>query len=198
MIKKLKLSGIIFIAIVIFSLPACGQEAPNSLGYQVEPFQFVNQNGTSLSTEDFKGNIWLADFIFTNCDDICPPMTSNMAKLQKRLGEEGISIPIVSFSVDPNLDTPETFKAYGEQYGADFETWNFVTGYTQAEIEQFALNSFKTLVQVPEDSDQVIHGSYFYLVDENGIVVKSYDGVNLPPLDEFVNDIKALQKAMQK
>lgn len=181
-------------ALLLLVLTACGQQKPNSLGYQVQEFQFVNQDGKGISTNDLKGTVWLTDFVFTNCDTICPPMTANMAKVQQRLIKEGLNIPIISFSVDPVRDTPETLKAFSEKYGANTETWNFVTGYSQAEIEKFALDSFRTLVQMPTDSDQVIHGSSFYLVDETGTVIKSYDGVNLPPLDEFVNDIKSIQK----
>lgn len=185
---------ILLISVFILGLTACSQKQSNSLGYQVEDFYFTNQEGKKLSTSDYKDTIWLADFVFTNCDDICPPMTMNMRKVQKRLAEEGIEVPIVSFSVDPTRDTPETLKDYGIKYGADLNSWNFVTGYSQDQIAQFALTSFKTLVQLPADSDQVIHGSSFYLIDETGTVIKSYDGVQLPPVDEFVSDIKSLQK----
>jgi protein SCO1/2 len=181
-------------ALLLTVLTACGPQKTNSLGYQVQEFQFVNQDGKEISTSDLKGSVWLTDFVFTNCDSICPPMTANMAKVQQRLIKEELNIPIISFSVDPVRDTPEALKAFSDKYGANTKTWNFVTEYSQAEIEKFALESFRTLVQMPTDSDQVIHGSSFYLVDETGIVIKSYDGVDLAPLDEFVKDIKSIQK----
>lgn len=192
--KKNHFKFFIVNALLLLVLAACGQQKLNSLGYQVQEFQFVNQDGKAISTSDLKGTVWLTDFVFTNCDTICPPMTANMAKVQQRLIKEGLNIPIISFSVDPVRDTPETLKVFSEKYGADTKTWNFVTGYSQAEIEKFALDSFRTLVQMPTDSDQVIHGSSFYLVDETGKVIKSYDGVDLAPLDEFVKDIKSIQK----
>lgn len=193
-IKKNHFKFLLVNALLMVVLTGCGQQTTNRLGYQVQEFQFINQDGKVISTSDLKGTVWLTDFVFTNCETICPPMTANMAKVQQRLSKEGLNIPIISFSVDPVRDTPDVLKVFSEKYGADTKTWNFVTGYSQTEIEKFALESFRTLVQMPTDSDQVIHGSSFYLVDETGTVIKSYNGVDLAPVDEFVKDIKSIQK----
>jgi protein SCO1 len=184
---------LLIIAIVILS--ACGKkEIQNALNYPVEDFNYSNQDGETFGLEDLKGKVWVADFIFTSCLDVCSPMTFHMEKLQKMAKKEGVTnIEFVSFSVDPSLDTPEKLKEFGENFNVDFANWNFLTGYKQKEIENFALKSFKTLVLKPQQGDQVIHGTDFYLVGPKGTVLKYYTGLNEIPFKEIINDIKSLQ-----
>ncbi|AIE60438.1 SCO family protein [Bacillus methanolicus] len=183
------------VLILVLILSACGQnKIKNAIDRPLKDFTFTDQNGDKFGLKDLKGKVWVADFIYTNCPDVCPPMTFNMVKLQKKVKKEGIkNIQFVSFSVDPTVDKPETLKKYGEKYNADQRNWHFLTGYTQAEIEKFALDNFKALVKKPEKGDQVIHGTSFYLIDKNGHVMKEYTGLNDVPFDEIINDIKALQ-----
>ncbi len=180
--------------LMMISLSACGgPEKPADLDWAVEDFQFFNQFGEPVGLEDLKGDVWLADFIFTNCNTVCPPMTANMANIQERFKQEEMDVTIVSFSVDPTVDTPEILQAFGEKFHADFTTWNFLTGYSDEEIQQFAQNSFKTLVQKDPNSDQVVHGTSFFLVDQSGTIVTRYDGLN-PDVDKIVNDVRALRE----
>lgn len=154
-------------------------------------FEAVNQNEEEVTLQDFHGEVWLMNMIFTNCTTVCLPMTYNMAQLQKMLSEENLNIPLVSLSVDPLQDTPETLKEYGEQYEADFSNWSFLTGYSEEEIQKIA-KSVKTLVEKQEGTDQVTHSTKFFLINKNGVAVKGYDGVN-PPNEEIIADMKALQ-----
>ncbi|MEC0553138.1 SCO family protein [Bacillus haynesii] len=186
--------GIFLAGILTVFLSSCGtSKIENPLNYDVQSFSFQNQDGKAVSLESLKGQVWVADFIFTNCETICPPMTSHMAELQKQMEEEKLQARIVSFSVDPENDTPEKLKKFAANYPLSFQNWDFLTGYSQKEIEKFALKSFKSIVKKPEDEDQVIHQSSFYLVDQNGKVVKDYDGARNTPYDEIIADIKTLE-----
>lgn len=189
---KVRLLGMVFLCFTI--LAACGKnDIENRVNWPIEEFSFTDHNGQSLSLEDLKGKVWVADFIFTNCPDICPPMTYNMVKLQEMAKEEGIeNIEFVSFSVDPEVDTPEALKKFGEKFQVDFSNYHFLTGYEQSFIEEFAQKNFKAAVKKTEDN-YVIHQSYFYLVDKDGTIVKYYSGVNDVPFDEIIHDIKVLQ-----
>ncbi|WP_428908426.1 SCO family protein [Niallia sp. Krafla_26] len=191
---KLRIVSFHFI-ILILILSACGKsEIDNPLNYTVEDFTHTNQKGESFGLKDLEGNVWVANFIFTNCDDVCLPMTANMKILQDRVKEEGIeNIEFVSFSVDPTIDTPEILTEFGKQFQVDDTNWNFLTGYSQESIEQFALNSFKAIVKKPQSGDQVIHGTAFYLIDQDGNVMKDYSGLGDIPMDDIINDIKILQ-----
>ncbi|SEM81739.1 protein SCO1/2 [Mesobacillus persicus] len=190
---KKQLMVVIITSVLI--LAACGQKGiEGALNWPIEDFNFINQAGEQVSLDDLKGKVWMADFIFTNCADVCPPMTANMKKLQEMVKEENIeNVEFVSFTVDPTVDTPEVLTEYGERFYVDTENWNFLTGYPQDKIESFAMDNFKTIVAKPEEGDQVIHQTYFYLVDQEGKIMKQYSGLNDIPFEEIVNDMKAIQ-----
>ncbi|WP_197277571.1 SCO family protein [Bacillus sp. FJAT-27245] len=196
MVKSLKVR-IIFLSIAIAALllTACGKkELENAQNWPLKDFSGTTQDGKQLGIEDLKGKVWMADFIFTECDTVCPPMTANMAEIQRKAKEEGIkNIHFVSFSVDPEIDKPEVLKEYGERYDVDYKNWDFLTGYGQEEIEQYALKNFKTIVKKPKEGDQVIHGTTFYLVGKDGLVKKYYSGVSDVPYESILDDIKTLQ-----
>lgn len=176
---KKKLVGLIGILLLMTILNACSNyKFKPDIEYEVNDFTATNHRGEEVSLDKLKGKPWLAMFIFTNCTTICQPMTFNMTTIQEELEKRGVEdYNIVGFSVDPATDTPEVLSEYLSHYTiADESKWNLLTNYDQKWIEQFALNSFKSLVKMPEEGDQVIHGSTFYLVDENGVAVKSYTG----------------------
>ncbi|WP_158555850.1 SCO family protein [Peribacillus glennii] len=193
--KKLKLSAAAMIVSVSLLLAACGpNKVPDAKNWDIESFTFTDQEGEPFSKSDLKGKVWVADFIFTNCETVCLPMTSNMAKLQKRVHDEGLKgVEFVSFSVDPEEDKPGVMKEYASKFNVDFSNWHFLTGYGQKEIEQFAMENFKTIVKKPEDEDQVIHGTDFYLLDQEGKIIRYYTGLNKIPMDEIIKHIKILQ-----
>lgn len=187
--------AIIVSVFMLLVLSACGQSGiKDALNWELADFKYTNQDNQEIGLKDLEGKVWVADFIFTNCEDVCMPMTANMKKLQDLAKKEGIkNIEFVSFSVDPKVDTPEVLKEFASTYNADFTNWHFLTGYSQEEIEKYAMEYFKAIVKKPQTGDQVIHGTDFYLVDQNGNVMKYYTGLNEIPLEEIMNDIKALQ-----
>nr|WP_263326030.1 SCO family protein [Neobacillus sp. Marseille-Q6967] len=188
--------NLVLVVIGMLLLTACGQKGiENPLDYPVNEFSATTEENKSFDINDLEGKIWLADFIFTNCPDVCPPMTANMLKLQKMVKEEGLeNVEFVSFSVDPSVDTPEKLTEYQENYGLDSNNWTFLTGYSQEKIENYARETFKTLVKKPENTEnQVIHQTYFYLVGPDGKIKKSYDGYQEVPYEEIMKDIQVLQ-----
>lgn len=193
--SSLRILFITIVSCIVLLVSACSESSPikDPLNYQVEPFQFKNQDRENLSLKELQGEVWIANFIFTSCDTVCPPMTAHMKQIQNMIETEGLDTKMISFSVDPEVDTPEKIKEFTKPYEISFENWSFLTGYTQNEIENFALESFKTFVQKPETGDQVAHGTSFYLVDQDGVVMKSYSGVDDPPYDQILKDIKSLE-----
>lgn len=189
---KRVLTFVLFASMAVL-IAACGSnELENTLDWEVQSFEGTTQDGQSFSTDDMEGKVWLADFIFTNCNTVCPPMTRNMVKVQEKLKEEGIDAEIVSFSVDPTVDHPDVLKEFGEKYGVDFSNWTFVTEYTQDEIQTFAKESFSTEATKTEGNDQVLHGTAFYLIGKDGLVKKKYMGNMEVPFEQIVEDTKTL------
>ncbi|MGM0921513.1 MAG: SCO family protein [Bacillota bacterium] len=185
---------ILLLLLAITLLSGCGSSGiKGALNYEIDDFSYINQDGRKVGLNDLKGEIWVANFIFTSCDTVCPPMTAHMTELQKQLKEAGLDVRLISFSVDPEVDTPEKLKEFAGRYPLSLENWDFLTGYSQKEIDNFAKSSFKTIVQKPEGQDQVIHGTLFYLIDQNGKVMKDYDGVENVAYDEIIDDVKKIQ-----
>lgn len=179
----------------ILLLAACGggSNIETNMSEKVPEFDFTTQDNETLSSEDLKGKWWVADFIFTNCTTICLPMTHNMAKLQTKLKEENLDAELVSFSVDPDYDTPEVLKEYAESYQADLSNWHFLTGYDFKTIQELSVKTFRSILQEPEPGDdQVTHGTKFFLINPEGEVIKFYDGVDSENIDLIVEDLKKL------
>lgn len=183
-------------------LPFSGPTPPDSsneaeagtetdVAWQVPEFKAVDQDGKPFNLSQLKGKVWLADFVFTNCNTVCPPMTSNMSLLQKRLKFEGLDVDIVSFSVDPERDDSKAIYEFAKQHDIDFSNWHFLTGYPFEKIQKLSRETFKAEVRMDPESDQVVHGVYFYLIDESGKVRKVYNGVR-PDDDQIVKDVKEL------
>ncbi len=138
----------------------------------VADFTFTNQNGKKVGLKELKDGIWIADFIFTRCMGPCPLLTTRMATLQGELKDvPGLSF--VSFTVDPDHDTPEVLAKYAKNYGADLERWHFLTG-PKGKIYELIRTSFHLAVepqpgQTPSVTD-ILHSTFFVIVDRNGKV----------------------------
>lgn len=193
-VTHMKFAAGIFLCLIILAGCSTGAKIPKALNWDITDFQYINQNGEPYALKDLKGKVWVADFMFTSCETVCPPMTANMARLQKMAKEENLDVQFVSFSVDPTVDTPDILKTYIQKYTTDTSNWTLLTGYSQEEIEGFAKESFQTLVDKPDTAttNQVTHGTSFYLVDQNGKVMKKYSGISNTPYEDIIRDIKRL------
>lgn len=185
--KRLLLMMFVFLVF----LTACGEKIETNMSQDVKDFNFTTQDNEKLSRDDLEGKWWVADFVFTNCTTVCLPMTTNMSHLQDKMKEEDLDAQLVSFSIDPEHDTPEVLKDFAEGYQADFSNWSFLTGYDFQTIKKFSIKSFKSLVEMPtEESDQFMHGTSFFLVNPEGEVIKRYTGTDAKDMDEIIADLK--------
>ena len=139
---------------------------------QIPDFNLTNQNNEPVTPASLRGQVWVADIIFTRCPGPCTKMTREMAKLQAAL-PAGQPVRLVTFTSDPDYDTPAKLKEYAGKFGADTNRWWFLTGKKQ-EIRSLAVNDFKFVVvektpeqrEIPEDL--FIHSTWFVLVDKQG------------------------------
>src|SRR5688572_16142191 len=98
--------------------------------YEAAPFALVNQDNQPVTDRDLRGNVWVAAFIFTHCAGPCPMMSARMAQLQSAVPDKDVKL--VSFTVDPDRDTPAVLKEYAQRFNADESRWYFLTGEKQA------------------------------------------------------------------
>ena len=133
-------------------------------------FHLTDQNGKPFKQSDLLGNVWIADFVFTHCGGPCPIMTSKLADVQKQVPRPNVKL--VSFSVDPERDTPSVLKEYAKQFGADESRWTFLTGDKQKIYDTAAAMKI-TAVPATKDAP-IIHSELFLLVNHSGDVVGVY------------------------
>ncbi|WP_174613092.1 SCO family protein [Virgibacillus ihumii] len=182
------------ILIIVILLSACGSKYEGDFSFEIQDFTFADHNGEKLSLNDLKGEFWVADFIFTNCTTVCPPMTANMSKLQDQLKEAGLdNVQLVSFSVDPKHDTHKIMKEYVKSRGGTLDNWHLLTDYKFEEIKEFSVKSFKSPVEKVADSNQVLHSTSFFVVTPEGNAIKKFDGRKAANMEKIVEYIQSIQ-----
>jgi len=172
--------------------PSTATEGPTNLKWPVSDFKAIDQNGQSVTLADLKGKVWIADVFYSSCPTVCPPIADNMAHLQKMLKDKGIPVEIVSFSVDPQYETPKSLKIFGQEHGADFSNWHFLAGYSFDWIKQFAQDTLKTTVAQVPNSRIFSHPVNWYVVNQSGVIETFYDGLH-PYYNEIVKTVQSLE-----
>ncbi|MBI3851016.1 MAG: SCO family protein [Verrucomicrobia bacterium] len=141
---------------------------------QLSDFVLTNQSGQAVSLADLRGQVWVADIIFTRCPGPCLKMTRHFAELQSSLPANE-PIKLVSLTSDPEYDSPRILKKYAERFSADSNRWWFLTG-DKPQIRRLAVNDFKFVVveKKPEErdipEDLFLHSTGFVVVDRQGRV----------------------------
>jgi cytochrome oxidase Cu insertion factor (SCO1/SenC/PrrC family) len=132
--------------------------------YNVPAFSLVDQNNQPVTDQTLRGKPWVAAFIFTKCAGPCPMMSANMAKLQQRVPHADLKL--VSFTVDPQRDTPAVLKQYAQTFQADESRWSFLTGSGEA-MTGVAKGMLLPFMPASADAD-ITHSTKFLLVDASG------------------------------
>lgn len=185
------LSSVVFY-IVLLSIPACSPAPKPQRALPDFSLTAVTVDGTSpFDLGAMRGRAHVANFVYTRCTGPCPMMSANMAGLQKRLPA---SVGLLSFTVDPDHDSPEALTVYARRFGADPRRWFFLTG-EKAELIRLARDGF--LLPIVEDAaalpgERFAHSTKFVLIDAQARVRGWYDGDDQAALDKLVADAKRL------
>ena len=165
----------------------------DTLYHVIPTWSFLNQNGNSKSSKDFKNKVRLVDFFFTSCPTICPKMTVNMKKIQQLINTDCLNnIELLSFTVDPLRDSVEKLKEYCTTYNVDSKNWNMLTG-DQNSIYELGVNGFL----VPNQEDALAPGGFLHsekmiLIDKKNRIRGYYDGTDSLNIPIIVQHIKSL------
>ena len=186
--------------LLLVSGAACKQE-PQLQAFGPAPrFSLTDQRGDSFASDDLAGRVTLANFIYTSCTDTCPLLSATMGQVQDQLKNDGLfgnRAVLLSFSLDPQRDTPPVLAAYGERFAADPAAWKLLTGDPEA-LAQLA-QDFKLGRPIPLPTSaesplvNLAHSNRFVLIDGSGQVRAYYPGEELN-VAEVVRDIKRLAK----
>ena len=171
--------------------PAVADGTPHHLDilFDTPPFTLTDQDAKAFDSTSLHGKVWVSDFIFTSCTSFCPVMTQQMSEFQKLT--TGTAVQMVSFSVDPEHDTPSVLARYASNVHADATRWHFLTGSQES---LWKISNGMKLAVGPGDAQQVMHSSHFLLVDGNGHVRGIYDFKDAGFMVRMVADAKDLAK----
>jgi protein SCO1/2 len=159
----------------------------------IPEFQFTDHHGNAISDEDMLGHVTVVNFFFTTCRTICPKMTRQMNALVFNLEEKYFDdIRFMSYTVDPEYDTPEVLAKYAKQQEAIDERWFFITG-DKSEIYDLGVNGFRVTTQEDvNEQGNFLHSEKMILVDAKGHIRGFYDGTSPDEVRVLEEDIKIL------
>ena len=165
------------------------------VGHRIGEFSFPNQYGKTITLNDVRGKIFVAEYFFTTCKTICPIMTGQMKRVQEKFRGNS-DFKILSFTVDPKNDTIEAMKAYAKKHHAEKGQWHFITG-EKKDLYQLARQSFFVLKpaearNLGDAGSDFIHTNNFVLVDQELRIRGYYDGTNPKIVDTLMQDIDFL------
>jgi len=168
---------------------ALRQRTVSSYG-TVPAFQLTNQNGQPFGSAQLAGKIWIADFVYTTCPGPCPMISGRMSELQKPL--EKSDVHLVSFSVDPEKDTPAVLRDYAGKLQAESGRWDFLTGPKSA-IYKLSHDGFKLAVSDRSDEQGLpVHSTRMILVDRHGQIRGYYDATEPEAITKLLADTNHL------
>ncbi|WP_375241499.1 SCO family protein [Lacinutrix sp.] len=164
--------------------------------HKIADFSLTNQNGKTITQNDYKDKIYVADFFFTTCQTICPIMTDHMRDIQKEILNDN-DVMLLSHSVTPVIDSVAQLKKYATKKGVNDSKWNLVTG-DKKQIYELARKSYLA-VKIDGNGDQfdMIHTENFMLIDKKHQIRGFYDGTDPKAISQLLEDIKKL-KSMEK
>lgn len=160
---------------------------------RVPEFALLDHQGRSFNSDDLRGRVWVANFIFTRCRGVCPALTEQMRVFATRCNAAK-QARLVSFSVDPEHDDPETLQRYARERGALQPHWTFVTGERRA-LYTLVTEGFRLAVGAEEGraaEEPIVHSERFVLVDRRSNIRGYYHGLDSEALSRLCGDLERL------
>ena len=182
-----KKSDFQYTTLPIYSDVVMGDTVP----LRVDTFTLWDQNGNRFTRDSIGDRIYVANFFFASCPDVCPQMNSNL-KLVAEKFKNNPGVVFISHSVDPENDTVEALSEYAKEFAAENNAWYFLTG-SKRSIYDLAAESYR-LVAVQEDKDAFIHSEKLILVDKDFRIRGYYEGRDYKDIMKLEDDIPFLLK----
>lgn len=175
-----------------YAYRATPSDAPLPELWPVPAFRFSDQHGVSRTERDLLGRVWIADFIFTTCSNVCPMLSAQLALLTRELTDP--ELRFVSFSVDPAHDTPAVLHAYAQRWQPDESRWTLLATDPPG-LAQLAERMHVAVEPTRDSTNPILHSSSFFLVDERGQVRGVYASNDDVALERLVADVARLRGA---
>ncbi|MEZ5173837.1 MAG: SCO family protein [Bacteroidia bacterium] len=170
-----------------------GETPGDTVYHSIPEFEFTDQSGNPFGSNDLKDKIYVANFFFTSCPTICPKMQTLMKKVHDTDDFERLNdFRMVSFTVDPDNDTPEVLAEFAARVKANPDRWHFLTGNRDS-IYKLAYEGY--MANTMEDSAApggFLHSDLMFLIDRNNHIRGIYEGTSLTDVKRLIDEIKVL------
>ena len=153
---------------------------------EVPPFELRDQNNRSVTRDSLKGKVWVAHFVFTRCKGPCPLTTSRMQELDTKLKKVRKDVQLVSFTVDPEYDTPSVLKDYAALVGAS-DGWTFLTGQPSSMQDLIVKGLLQPIAKEPDGTPA--HSTRLVIVDREGWLRGYQDGIDPEVVQKLMVDL---------
>ncbi len=175
-------------------VPGFGKSKLEPIG-RVLPFAFTNQDGKTVTENDISGKVFVAEYFFTTCKNICPVMNGNMKTVYDRFKNEKDFL-ILSHTSFPEIDSVNVLKKYADSLQVNTQKWIFLTGrkdslYKQARYSYKIDDPNNNVIDIKQD---FIHSQFFSLVDKKGVVRGIYDGLKPSEVEKMMIELELLLK----
>ena len=162
--------------------------------HTIADFELINQNGEIITNKNYENKIYVADFFFTRCKNICISMAYNMSELQEYYKDD-TDMMFLSHSVTPGMDSVSVLKKYALNKGVIDKKWNLTTG-SKKHIYELARKSYMAVVEGGNGGeDDFIHTEQFVLIDKERRIRGYYDGTEKKDMDKLKKDVVLLKLA---
>ena len=161
--------------------------------HKIDDFKLTNQNGETITQKNYENKIYIADFFFTRCTNICIAMAYNMNELQEYYKNDD-DIMFLSHSVTPVMDSVPVLRKYADEKGVIDGKWNVTTG-PKKPIYELARKSYMAVIEEGDGGeDDFIHTEQFILVDKERRIRGFYDGTDKKDMDKLKEDMILLKE----
>ena len=185
--------GIVALALAV----ACDREEPLPRLGALPELALTDQTGARFGLDEMRGRVWIASFVFTKCPTICPTLSAKMAELSRHFAGHEAELGLVSFTVDPEHDTPDVLRAYSARYDADPAMWKWVTGRTE-HVSDVVVRGFRLGLGEPVPTGEgegyeIMHSSHFVLIDRAG-EIRGYYASDADGIPKLIDDASRLME----
>lgn len=206
-----KTRGIIFLSLILIlpvlwvlfwkkgeysyqKLPVLGETSLNgdTIPFVIGDFEFTDQLGQKVTKENFKGKVYVANFFFTSCPDVCPMMNTNLSIVVDKY-RQNPHVMFLSHTVDPETDSVNVLYDYARRFKTDHKQWLFVTG-PKDEIYRMAQEDYRVTATTGKKDIDFIHSEKLVLIDKNFRIRGYFDGLDFNEVKELMDAIRILLK----
>ena len=183
----LKLS---YLVLLVCSLLACNEIVSLKAQGSIGKFDLMSHKNMNFNEQKLNDKVWVSDFIFTSCKTVCPKLTTQMQWIQDQVKDQSKETTFISFSVDPDRDTPSVLSEYVKSFKIKDHNWVFLTGDIDSVKTVVVKNLKQAMGKDPQSPQNILHGSHFIL--GKGSNIYGYYKSNKAGLNQLVSAIRSL------